>query len=240
MNPYRGCAHACAYCYAQDVTRFELGKPWGSEIEVKVNIVQRLKREVEKGVRGVYGVGTVTDPYQPIEREYELTRGCLAVLKHSGARVSILTKSDLVLRDLDILRSWKDVEVGVSISCIDELVAKSIEPEAPSPSRRFNALARLAGEGVESFLMMAPIISGVTDSDVSLRALVREANRSGIRSIIWDKYNPKRVADLRLRHTLEAAGSRIQGQHSPQDVMRMRRTLEEECGLLGTELKDAF
>src|SRR5512137_1135841 len=101
LNPYRGCSHRCVYCYAQDVTRFEMGKPWGEEIVVKTNIVAALKKQLEKKSQGVFGIGTVTDPYQPLEKEYELTRGCLSLLRRKGASVSILTKSDLVTRDLD-------------------------------------------------------------------------------------------------------------------------------------------
>src|SRR4030065_2036625 len=99
LNPYRGCGHACSYCDAQDVTRFEMARPWGDVIEVKTNFVGNLRRDLEKNSKGVYGLGTVTDPYQPLEERYELTRGSLALLKRFRARVSILTKSDLVLRD---------------------------------------------------------------------------------------------------------------------------------------------
>jgi DNA repair photolyase len=241
INPYRGCAHSCAYCYAQDVTRFEPSKSWGGIVEVKIGIVQNLKRELEKGHKaGVYGIGTVTDPYQPLEKEYELTRGCLVLLKRHAARVSILTKSDLVLRDLDILRSWKDAEVGISIGCADGDVAKLLEPGAPSPDKRFKALQKLSGEGVNSYLMAAPIVHGLSDSDESIAELVGLAGKSGVHRIIWDKYNPKPMASRRMAKALSSAGLEMGANHTAADAERTRKVLIEECRRSGIVLEAAF
>jgi DNA repair photolyase len=241
INPYRGCAHSCAYCYAQDVTRFEPSRCWGEVVEVKIGIVQQLKRELEKGhATGVYGIGTVTDPYQPLEKEYELTRGCLAILKRHGARVSILTKSDLVLRDLDILRSWAGAEVGISIGCVDRDLARLLEPGAAAPEKRLTALRRLSEEGVPTFLMAAPIISGLSDSNQSVAELVRLAGECGVRRIIWDKYNPKPMASRRMAKVLSSAGLEMRALHTPADVARIRKVLMEECGSSKIVLEDAF
>lgn len=240
INPYRGCSHACSYCYAQDVTKFEFSRRWGEVVEVKINIVSRLKKELGRGAKGVYGIGTVTDPYQPLEREYRLTRGCLALLRAVGANVSILTKSDLVLRDLDLLIGWKGVEVGVSVGCIDESLVPLIESGAPSPARRFKTLSRLAQEGVDVYLMAAPIIPSLSDSEDALTTLVRSAGAVGVRRIIWDRFNPKPLATGRLRRALASKGLSVVPRDSDRDLARTRAVLRRECARLDIELLDAF
>ena len=240
VNPYRGCSHACAYCYAQDVTRFETGRLWGDVVEAKTNIVSRLKNELSKGSEGVYGIGTVTDPYQPAEKEYELTRGCLSVLKRYGARISILTKSDLVLRDLDILSGWRGAEVGITVSTMDDRVCGVIEPGAPSAETRVGALRKLVGSGVDVYLMAAPIIPGVSDSGDSLGRLVEAARDAGVRRIMWDMYNPKPLADARLRASLGNLGVGPEVLRAEKVQQGVREVLSDQCGSYGIKLVDAF
>jgi len=240
VNPYRGCGHSCAYCYAQDVTRFELACAWGEVIEVKVNIVQKLKKELANGAKGVYGLGTVTDPYQSLERKFELTRGCLLALKNASAEVSILTKSDLVLRDIDVLKGWTAAEVGVSMASLDTDLAGLLEPGAPAPKKRLDALRNLSEEGVRTYLMAAPIIHGLSDSEDSLREIVREANSSGVLTIIWDKFNPKPMATSRLRKRLAEKGIVAPCPHTKDDIARIRSILGSECAKAGINLSDAF
>lgn len=240
INPYRGCAHACRYCYAQDVTRFEMNKDWGDVVEAKINIVSRLRKELEKGAEGVYGIGTVTDPYQPAERMYELTRGCLTLLKRANAEVSILTKSDLVLRDLDLLAGWDGAEVGISIGCLDDGVAAITEPSACPPSKRIEILAELTRAGVSSYLMAAPIIPGVCDSEESLKGLVARAGEVGVRKIIWDVFNPKPLATSRLNRALASRGQAVSTSHRGDRVAALRSIIRRECSLRGIELSDAF
>lgn len=240
VNPYRGCSHSCAYCYAQDVTKFEFGTPWGEVVEVKVNIVQRLRKELEKGAKGVYGVGTVTDPYQPLEKKHELTRGCLSALKRANASASILTKSAVVLRDVDILKGWDGVEVGISLASLNPDLARLIEPGAPSPEVRLESLRKLTEEGVSTYLMAAPVIRGLSDSDEELKRLVARAKDAHVRTIIWDKYNTKPVANTRLRKALSAKGMNGPEQHSPEDLSRIRSLLVSECVSADIELLDAF
>jgi len=240
VNPYRGCAHRCTYCYAQDVTRFELGRPWGDVCEVKANIVEVLKKELSKGSRGVYGIGTVTDPYQPLEERYRLTRGCLSALKQEGASVSVLTKSPLVLRDMDLLRGWEGAEVGISIGSADADVARVIEPGAPAPRGRFEALAALSDAGVQVYLMAAPIVPGLSDTDDMLKMLVAEARAADVRKIMWDMYNPRPAAVARMREALSAAGLRQLRRAIPSDAVRVREILADACAEKGVELVPAF
>ena len=240
INPYRGCAHACRYCYAQDVTRFEMDKEWGSVVEAKINIVSRLKKELEKGAKGVYGIGTVTDPYQPAEKEYELTRGCLVQLKRAKARASILTKSDLVLRDSDILSDWDGSEVGISIGCPYDDVASVTEPGACPPSRRFAALARLSEAGITNYLMAAPILPGMCDSKEAFEDLVQGATEAGVSRIIWDMFNPKPLAAARLRLALSSKELTLRSSSERSNVDSVRAILARQCSIHGIELIDAF
>ena len=240
INPYRGCGHACSYCYAQDVTRFEMDKEWGSVIEAKINIVSRLKKELEKGAKGTYGIGTVTDPYQPSEREYGLTRGCLVLLKRANATVSILTKSDLVLRDLDVLAGWDGAEVGISIGCSDDDVAAFTEPGACPPSQRFKTLAELSRTDISSYLMAAPILPGVCDSEESLKDLVARASGVGVHKIIWDVFNPRPLATSRLNRALASRGLAASSPHIGDRIAALRSIMYRECSSRGIELAEAF
>ncbi len=240
LNPYRGCGHACAYCYAQDVTRFEMARPWGNVIEVRTNIVSKLKKDLQKRPIGVFGIGTVTDPYQPLESEYELTRGCLAVLRRAGARISILTKSDLVLRDIDLLVGWPDAEVGISIGCSNEQIASIIEPGAPSPDRRFSALRELSDKRVKTYLMAAPIIPGLCDSEKAIVDLVRMAKDARVRRIMWDKFNPKPIASSRLKKCMSRAEAQSLRPQAGVEASSVRSLLNRECARNDIELLDAF
>lgn len=240
LNPYRGCGHACAYCYAQDVTKFHLDQPWGETVEVRTNIAPQLRKAARKGIRGVVGVGTVTDPYQPLEKEHALTRGCLGILKGARARVSVLTKSDLVLRDIDLLSSLPGAEVGISIGTADERLARLVETSAPSPSRRFEALKKLTEAGVDTYLMAAPIIRKVWDSEGDVERLVGMAGAAGARRIIWDVFNPKPIASARLRNRLSSASMDLPRPHSPEEVRWLRSLFDHECRDSGIELSDAF
>ncbi len=239
LNPYRGCSHACRYCYAQDVTRFEMARDWGEVVEVKTNFVQMLQKQLSRKPRGTFGLGTVTDPYQPLEKEYELSRESLKELKQAGSSVSVLTKSDLVVRDLDLLQGWRSAEVGVSLGSVEDGVAAILEPGAPSPIRRLDALKKLSDGGVDTYVMAAPIIPGISDSEAVLRSLVCKVAGTGAKRIMWDKFNPKPMASQRLRK-LAPRGSMVLAKADEIWISRVRRLLSEECEASNLELLEAF
>ncbi len=136
LNPYLGCRFSCVYCYARYFSPTEVKERWGEVVVVKSNLLEVLRREVAIKRKGVVGVSTITDPYQPIESERKLTRGSLKILLESGFRVSIQTKSPLVLRDLDLLLSHKEkVDVGLTITTANRDLSKTLEPLAPLPMR---------------------------------------------------------------------------------------------------------
>lgn len=200
LNPYTGCSHGCVYCYASFMKRFcGIEKRWGSFVQVKVNFGDKLGRQLKRLKSGCVMLSSVTDPYQPVEEKYGLTRKSLELLADTGFSVSILTKSDLVLRDLDILKAIPDIEIGFTIATTDREKARLLEPGAVEPSRRFRALTRLAEAGLETWIFIAPVIPGVTDSERNLSYILEVAARTGVRRVEYDPLNfyPTAVANLR-------------------------------------------
>jgi DNA repair photolyase len=161
LNAYIGCAHSCVYCYARFMKRFTgHHEPWGEFVDVKVNAPELLKREILKKKKGNVWISGVCDAYQPAEEKYGLTRRCLEVLIDNDWPVSVQTKSPLVLRDMDILRRSKNVEVGFTITTADERMRKIFEPGAPRIENRIEALGTLHSAGIKTFVMVAPILPG--------------------------------------------------------------------------------
>jgi DNA repair photolyase len=177
VNPYVGCAHACRYCYARFMKRFtEHEEPWGEFVDVKVNAVELLRRRLasRREPRGSVLVGSVTDPYQPLERKYELTRGILGELASAAFDVTVLTKSELVTRDVDVLARGERCEVEFSITGVDAEVAAALEPGAAPPAGRVAALRTLHEAGVATRVFVSPILPGLTD----LRAVFEAVRES--------------------------------------------------------------
>lgn len=161
INPYVGCQHGCSYCYARFMKRFTGHRePWGQFVDVKINAVELLKKEVVKKKPGRVWVSGVCDPYQPLEKNYQLTRSCLQVLAEQHWPVSVLTRSSLVLRDLDVLKAGEQIEVGMSIGTSDEGIRYKFEPSAPLISERLRALSELHQAGICTYAMLAPILPG--------------------------------------------------------------------------------
>jgi len=162
INPYLGCGHGCRYCYAVFMRRYarhHAGAPWGSFVEVKVNAPQVLKAELaRKKHRGRAFLSSVCDPYQPVELKYRLTRQCLEILAESGWGISILTRSPLVTRDLDLLAGLPEVSVGLSIPTDDDRVRRVLEPQAPPIGARAAALKKLRQAGLNPWVFIAPLL----------------------------------------------------------------------------------
>jgi DNA repair photolyase len=159
INPYIGCEHGCTYCYARFMKRFTDNKEeWGKFVDVKVNAASLLRREVKKKRRGIVWISGVCDPYQPLEKEYELTKRCLEILLKHGWPVTVQTKSPLVLRDVESLRKFDEVEVGLTITTADENIRQIFEPNSPPVEQRIETLEKLHSEGVKTFAMIAPLL----------------------------------------------------------------------------------
>jgi DNA repair photolyase len=187
INPYRGCEHGCIYCFARPTHAF-LGLSPGLDFETKLfaktNAAQALERELaDPGyeVRTV-AIGTNTDPYQPIERRYRIMRRILEVLSAANHPIGIVTKSALVLRDLDLLTSMAErglVKVALSVTTLDRKLARAMEPRASTPDRRLETLERLVKAGVPASVMVAPVIPGLTDME--MERILERAAATGVR-----------------------------------------------------------
>jgi DNA repair photolyase len=159
INPYVGCAHGCRYCYATFMKRFTgHGEPWGSFVDAKINAPEILQRQMKGAARGNVMISSVTDPYQPVENKYELTRRCLEVLLPYQFPLSILTKSSLVLRDLDLIEQFKEIEVGMTITTDSDKIREFFEPNAPSIETRIHALRELSKKGIKTYAFVGPLL----------------------------------------------------------------------------------
>jgi DNA repair photolyase len=187
LNPYFGCEHSCVYCYVPRMMSGRLrGRAWGSFVEVKVNIPRVLASELRRVSRGRVLVSSITDPYQPVEKSYKLTRSCLELLASKGLEVTILTKSSLFKRDLDLMDGER-FEVGVTVTTIK--AHRELEPFSDPPLKRLEALREASEEGLRTFVFLGPLIPGVVDEE--LDEILELARGAGASYVIVDKLNTK-------------------------------------------------
>jgi DNA repair photolyase len=187
INPYRGCSHACFYCFARNTHTYldlDYGEDFNSQIVVKVNAAERLRKELSaRSWKGEHiAMGTNVDPYQRAEGRYELMRGILEALRDFANPFSILTKGSLILRDVDLLQQCAEVaEVGtnVSVGFVDRHLWRSLEPGTPAPQKRLEVCRKLNEGGIPCGVLMAPIIPCLTDSPDQLCATVRAIADAG-------------------------------------------------------------
>jgi DNA repair photolyase len=238
-NPYAGCYHGCRYCYGRAYTRYEeVAEAWGEIIYVKENAMEVLLEEVRRARRGVVGVSTITDPYQPIEAEERLTRRGLEVLFGSGFEVSIQTKSPLVLRDLDILSKYRDrVDVGITVTTLDPQVAGLIEPRAPEPGSRAEALRRLSMEGISTWVFLGPIMKGVNDSPEAIEGIVALAAETGSK-LYYDFFRMKRGLAVAMSPVKERYPEAVSLEHGWRT--RVAEIVEMLCEREGVSREPAF
>jgi DNA repair photolyase len=185
INPYRGCSHGCAYCYAPFFLREK--REWGSFVDVKSNAIEVLEKEMVSNQKGSILISIVTDPYQAAERECKMTRKILEKLSKKY-HVSILTKSDLVLRDIDLFRRL-DCEVGMTITTLNENHAKNFEPNATPPMKRLDVLSYLKVSGVKTYVFFGPLLPFI--SDIDLEKTVSKLAASRVNKVMVDRLNIK-------------------------------------------------
>ena len=192
INPYYGCAHKCQYCYAVFMKKFTgHTEPWGDFVDVKINAPEALARQLQRlKKRSHISFGTVCDPYQPLELKYQVTRQCLEILTHYRHRVSILTKSTIVIRDADILRRLYKVRVSFTITSMDEQIRKVFEPVTPPAKMRFRAIRTLVQDNIRTSVFVAPVIPYVSDSAATITDIFRGAKAAGAEYVMFDTLNP--------------------------------------------------
>jgi len=200
INPYVGCLHACRYCYVPNTMHVERQR-WGTYVVAKHNLPQRLRKELKHRKRLSVYISTSTDPYQAPEREHGITRACLRLLAREDWPVEVLTRSPLVLRDLDILKRLTRVRVGLSVPTIDDEARQALEPAAPAIPARLSALRKVADAGLPVFANYTPAYpptNGHTMADVAeafAKAGVHWINTTGWRRIphilgpLWDRFH---------------------------------------------------
>ena len=191
LNPYMGCAHRCTFCYVRAYEQ-RADRPfddrYGRSIRVKVNVAEVLRGELARRSWSgeTVAIGAATDPYQPAEGHYKLTRRCLEALRDFANPFSLITRSPMIVRDLDVLvEAARRAEVGVvfSVPTLDKEVWRRTEPGTPPPQRRLEALTKLDEAGVKAGVGMAPILPGISDAPEQLELVVRAAREAGATSI---------------------------------------------------------
>jgi DNA repair photolyase len=187
LNPYMGCVHRCTFCYVRAFER-RADRPaderYGTSIRVKVNIAEMLRRELARPSwqRALVAIGAATDPYQPAEGRYKLTRACLEALRDARNPFTIITRGPMIVRDLDVLvhaARFAKVSVTFSIPTLDEEIWKRTEPSTAHPRQRLRALKELVDAGVKVGVGMAPILPGLSDKPELLAEVVRAAREAG-------------------------------------------------------------
>ncbi len=187
INPYRGCYHQCRFCYARRTHTYleqDGVSNWGSKLYVKVNAAAVVRTELAKRSwkREPVAIGTVTDPYQPLEGRYRVTRGILEALRDYQSPASLITRSPLVVRDIDVLQGLAraaSASVSISIATLDEQLAREIEPTVAPPRQRLRAVRMLADAGIHVNVALAPVLPHLTDAPESIEAVVRAASDAG-------------------------------------------------------------
>jgi DNA repair photolyase len=191
INPYRGCEFACKYCYARYTHEFmEMrdGLDFERKIYVKQHAAAMLRHDLRKVKPGEdIAIGTATDPYQPAERRFEVTRAIMEELaRHQGLSIGVVSKSTLMLRDLDLfpaIAAKNDFEINLTITTLDTKLARILEPRAPRPDLRLEVIRKLTEAGIHAGVIVAPVMPGISDSPQQLDSLVKAAQQAGARYI---------------------------------------------------------
>lgn len=228
LNPYKGCSHGCRYCYAPFVTKEK--RKWGCFVDVKRNIPKVLLDELNKKEKGIVRVGSVTDPYQAVEKEYKLTRMCLEQLKRKDFPVIVQTKSDLVTRDIDIFQQM-DVDVGLTITSVRDDFRKVFEPKAPSVEKRFDALEKLIAADIATWVFIGPLVPYKNDDVDDLLELSKKLEDIGITEIYIDKLNMREGIWANLQKILdESLLKRYKEIYDDEDYFEERKSIYKQIG----------
>jgi DNA repair photolyase len=191
LNCYTGCTHACVYCYARFMQRFHPHEePWGAFVDVKVNAVEVLKRQLRRAAPGTVFVSSACDGWQPIEAEWGLTRRCCELLLERGFELHVLTKSTLALRDMDVF-AGRPVQIGVTLTSLDERLRELWEPGAASVQERLGVIKVAQRAGLQTGVMFGPLLPFLSDSQEAVNALLGQAAELGIDRIWIDALNPR-------------------------------------------------
>ncbi|WP_337954357.1 radical SAM protein [Aciduliprofundum sp. MAR08-339] len=224
VDPYTGCEHRCIYCYITSYIR----NPW--KVRPKRDFLRLFERDLKNAkLKLPISMSNSSDPYPKVERELRITRGALNLTRRYDFSLLMLTKSDIVVRDIDVLENIRSV-VAITITTLDENLANKLEPMAPSPERRLRALEKLRGAGIKTIVRLDPVIPGINDNEEEIREMVRVFADIGVRQIISSTYkvkpdNFRRVAGVfkdqaeRLHRIYYENGEMVRGiRYAPRDL----------------------
>jgi len=234
INPYVGCLHSCVYCYARFMKRFTgHDEPWGHFLDVKINAPEVLAKELaRKPKRGIALLGSVTDAYQPVERKYRITRAILEILLQHDFPVSVLTKSNLVVRDLDLFKKFSQCEVGLTITTMDQEVARNFEPHSSTPQQRIEALDTLHRNGITTYAFLGPILPELTNLEAIFTAI-----RDKVDFVMAESLNLKCGNWENIRNLLESKYPHLLSLYQPRLPRRYWGQIERELEALSRKFK---
>ncbi|MFC1633120.1 radical SAM protein [Patescibacteria group bacterium] len=238
INPYVGCEHSCVYCYARFMKRFTgHTEPWGEFVDIKSNAADTIPTKSEKYRGRTLLLSSVTDPYQPLEKECKLTRQILKKLIPLQPNLQILTKSDLITRDIDLLKQFKQVEVGLTITMLDEKIRKEIEPNAKPSAKRIEALKELHKAGLKTYVFVGPIMPYLTDwkeiirqtKDYADSYLIDKLNIKGTIGASINKWLKTHHPDLLAKYAEIYTDQSDYWQHEKKEIEIFCKTKKIDC-----------
>lgn len=218
LNPYLGCEHGCRYCYGRFMMRYtKHGEPWGHFVDVKVNGPRVLMKQARRSRVGRVFISSVCDGWQPLEEKYGITRACVEILLANDFPITILTKSGLASRDLDLFEGRREVELGATITALDEGLQRIFEPRGSSGEERLFLLKQAKEKGITTYAFLGPIMPYLFDTEENLGNLIAAFADVGVDWIYLDLLNPRPGVWASLYPVLR--------DHYPHLVPRYRRVL---------------
>jgi len=237
INPYLGCLHGCKYCFARYMKKFSsCSADWGEFVEVKINLIELIKKEIKQIKKGSVLISSVTDPYQEVEKKYMLTRETLKIFSNFDEfHINILTKSSLVKRDFDIIKKIKNVSLGITIVTLDEEIRKFFEPNASPIEERIQILKKTKAIGIETYAMIAPILPFITEK--SLNEMLNIFKKIDVDFVLIDKLNIKAGNWLYIKDALikidpnliEKYSNILFNDFGENYFFGIKKRIEEEC-----------
>ncbi|MBI5123176.1 radical SAM protein [Candidatus Roizmanbacteria bacterium] len=254
VNCYNGCLFGCMYCYAAQIARWKHpNEEWGSYLDVKINAPQLLKKELDKlSIRRTstrYNFGSiffssVTDPYVGMEAKYKLTRKCLEVLLSFGYQwpVSILTKSPLVIRDIDLFKQFKNIEVGMTITGLDDKVSRFLEVKAPPVTSRIKALKELSEAGIDTYAFVGPIVPYFIHNEKKIKEIIDRLERIRVKKVWFEHLNLNPKIKKQLFNYLKKESPELIPEFEKSDTEEYREKLNKiiERQMKGREIKMGY
>ena len=237
INPYNGCPFACSYCYAASIARWKHpGKTWGTFLDVKINAPQLLKHELNKLEKkhknkdfGSIFFSSVTDPYNGMEAKYKLTRQCLQVLldfNYQGS-ISILTKSPLVTEDINLFKQFKNIEVGMTITGLDDNVSRFLEVYAPPVTSRIKALKELSDNHINTYAFVGPIVPYFINNEQKIKEIIDKLESVGVKTIWFEHLNLNSKIKARLDDYLKKESPKLIKEFENFDTKEYRDKLNK-------------